>query len=139
MADKPDSPHIPKAESSQEGQHESVRWSQYAENRPNPLPELAVDSQAAPEPVSNIEELKAQDDANPLAGVPVTRAPRLLQPDGGDPRSPAVVFNEPEQSWVAKHKSLIITGLVVALIILVGTVVGVEVRSHKSVNGGGTA
>lgn len=140
MADSPGSPHPANVDSSHEDPHESVRWSQYAENRPNPLPELAVDPQAAPEPVSNLEELKTQDDANPLAGVPVTRPPRLVQPDGGDPRSPAeVVFNnEPERSWIAKHKSWVITILVLVVTILIATVVGVVVKSHKPASEGGS-
>ncbi|KAJ4386075.1 hypothetical protein N0V93_008967 [Gnomoniopsis smithogilvyi] len=139
MADDPGSPHTAKEpESSKEGSHESTRLSEYAENRPNPLPELAVDPQAASEPVSNLEELKAHDDANPFAGVPVTRPPGLVQPDGGDQRGPAVVFNDPERSWIGKHKSWVIAGLLLAVITLVATVVGVVVKGHKSVNGGGS-
>lgn len=132
------SPHTQEAESSLDiGSQDNVRWSQYAENRPNPLPELAVDPEAAPEPVSNLEELKAPDDANPFAGVPVTRPPGLVQPDGGDPRSSAIVFNEPEQSWITKHKSWIIAAFTVVVMILVATVVGIVVKNHEANTGGG--
>lgn len=141
MANDPASPHnTPKVESGLEGPHERISWSssQYAENGANPLPELAVDSVAGAEPVSNIQELKAQDDANLFAGVPVIRPPGLIQPDGGDPRSPAVVFNEPEQSWMAKHKTWIFTGLILVVTVLIATVVGVVVKGHKSAEGAGS-
>lgn len=133
------SAHSPQAGGSQQGSHrESIRWSQYAENRPNPLPELAVDQEPAPELVSNLEELKTQEDANPLAGLPVARPPGLIQPDGGDQRSAAVVFKEPERSWIAKHKSWAISGLLLVVMILVGTVIGVVIGTHEGyVYGGG--
>lgn len=136
--DDPPSPDHQGAESSlDKGSQEDVRWSQYAENRPNPLPELAVDPEAAPEPVSNLEELKAPDDANPFAGVPVTRPPGVVQPDGGDPRSSVIVFNEPEQSWITKHKSWIIAAFTVVVMILVATVVGIVVKNRDVTSGGG--
>lgn len=135
--DDPRSPHGQEAEGSHKASQENVRWSQYAENRPNPLPELAVDPHAAPEPVTNLEELKASDEANPLAGVPVTRPPGLVQPDGPDPRSSAIVFNEPEQSWITKHKSWIIAAFTLVVMILVATVVGIVVKNHSVNSAGG--
>lgn len=131
------SPHgRPEADSTHKASQENVRWSQYAENRPNPLPELAIDPHAAPEPVTNLEELKAPVDADPLADVPVTRPPGLVQPDGGDPRSSAIVFNDPEQPWITKHKSWIIAAFTMVVMILVATVVGIVVK-NRSVNPAG--
>lgn len=138
MADTPGSPLSAELDGSQRGSCERVRWSQYAENRPNPLPELAIDPEApAPELVSNLEqESKVQDDANPFAGLRVARPPGSVQPDGGDERSAAVVFREPERSCIARHKVWIVGSLLVVLLILVGTVVGVVVKSHKTTVGG---
>lgn len=126
----PVSPHITEAESSRQGAQGSVRWSQYAENRANPLPEVAVNSEAAPETASDVEEPKAPDNVNPLDGVPVTRPPGPIQPDGGDPRSPAVMFSEPKKSWWKRNQSWGMFGVLVIVVALAATIIGVVVATR---------
>lgn len=117
------------------GAPHDARWSQYAENQANPMPELVVNEERAPEPLSNLDHVNCaaipydnddDDDDEPSMGRPV------IQPDLGDRRSAAVVYAEPDRSWIAKHKSWVISGLIVAVIILVGVVVGVVVTGRHS-------
>lgn len=133
----PASPHSPEPENSQQpGAQEQVRWSTYAENRPNPLPQFLDPADRAPEVVSNLSEPKDEAEVDPFAGVPVTRPPRV-EPDGPDPRSPAVVFAEPKQSWAGKRRNLAISLVILFIIVLVGTVVGVVVGNRLHSGGGG--
>lgn len=122
---------------------EPRRWSQFAEHQTCPLPQLAVDPDGgAPEPLSNLdlhqEECSSahRDDDSASRGS----ARPVVEPDFSDQRSAAIVYAEPDRSWVSKNKSYIIAGLVVALIALTGVTVGVVVTQlHKNSSGGGGA
>lgn len=105
------------------------RFSQYAEAIENPLPQLAFES--VPEPVSNLEELECDD---------ATSTRPVVQPDDPvDRRSSAVVYAGEEPSRFRKYRTPMIIGLVIAVIVLTGTIVGVVVsnRGHDGSGGGG--
>ena len=106
------------------------RFSQYAEAIANPPPQIAVES--VPEPVSNLDQLDCDDTAS-------TRP--VVQPDDPvDRRSSAVVYAGEEPSRFRKYRIPIIVGLIIAVIILTGTVVGVVVSNHShDTSGGGGA
>lgn len=114
--------------------HRSSQY-EFAEYRQNPLPELAVDSNCLPEAVvaSPGQGGLDCDDESTRTIHPV------VQPDFNDPRGPAVVYAEPDRSWIAKHKTWVIAGLIMAVIILTGVTVGVVIteRSHNNSSDGG--
>lgn len=105
---------------------------QFVELQGCPLPELAVDPDCAPEPLSNLDKLENtdRDDASTHPVVPV-------EPDVGDRRPSAVVYAEPDRSWISKHKSWVILGLIVAVIIMTGVTVGVVIVERHNTSGGG--
>lgn len=112
-------------------QDSQVRYSQYAEGIDNPLPQIVAES--VPEPVSNLNQLDCDDSAS-------TRP--VVQPDDPvDRRSSAVVYAGEEPSRFRKYRTWIIAGLIMAVIVLTGTVVGVVVanRDHDSSGGGGAS
>lgn len=111
----------------QPGAHDEPRWSAYAENRPNPLPQFVDPDDHAPQVV----EPKGQGELDPLAGVPITRPPGV-EPDGAEPRSPAVVFGEPPKSWLNRNKIWVIFLVVLIVLAGVGIAVGVEVATRQS-------
>lgn len=119
----------------------------FAELCDNPPPELAVDPDCLPEAVvthANVNahanenenesesQVKEEDGDNDNAS---TRP--VIQPDFRDLRGPAIVYAEPDRSWIAKHKTWVITGLIVAVIIMIGVTVGV-VEIERARNGLGT-
>lgn len=105
---------------------------EFVELQSCPLPELAVDPECAPEPLSNLDKLDNtdHDDASTYPVVPV-------EPDVGDRRPSAVVYAEPDRSWISKHKSWVILGLIVAVIIMTGVTVGVVITERHNSSGGG--
>ncbi|ROW10334.1 hypothetical protein VMCG_01787 [Cytospora schulzeri] len=112
-------------------QDHPLRFSQYAEAIENPLPQIAVES--VPEPVSNLEELECDDTAS-------TRP--VVQPDDPvDRRSSAVVYTGEEPSRFRKYRTPMIFGLIIAVVLLTGTVVGVVIanRGHGGSGGGGAS
>ncbi|KAF3768600.1 hypothetical protein M406DRAFT_71588 [Cryphonectria parasitica EP155] len=117
-------------EQQQQGPREA-RWSQYVENQINPMPEVAVDHDCAPEPV-NLEQVDCTDDTSSRSVRPV------IQPDMGDRRSATVVYAEPDRSWIARHKSWVIASLVLVVIVLTGVTVGVVMMNRQKGSGGGS-
>lgn len=102
----------------------------FAEFCSNPPPELVLDQDHLPEPVTH----GGDDDSNGSTHP-------VVQPDVGDRRGPAVVYAEPDRSWIAKHKTWVIVGLILAIIVMVGVTVGVVLveRAHNGpgIEGGG--
>lgn len=98
---------------------------QYAEYQTCPLPELAVDPQGAPEPLSNLDDRSIQNGVQPDI-------------DYNAIRSPAIVYAEPDRSWLAKHKSWVVFGLVSAVLLLSGVIAAVVISHNvQSRSGGG--
>ncbi|KAK7734672.1 hypothetical protein SLS53_007775 [Cytospora paraplurivora] len=102
------------------------RFSQYAEANANPLPEIAVES--VPEPSRNMEQLDCDDTAS--------THPVVEPDDPVDRRGSAVVYAGEAPSRFRRYRIWIIVGLVIAVIILTGTVVGVLVSKNN--HGGGS-
>lgn len=117
---------------------------EFAELCSNPFPELAFDPDSLPEPLvvgGGNNNTNASDQAN----SPLTDGDHndnastrpVIAPDASDVRGPAIVYAEPDRSWIAKHKSWVITGLIVTVIITIGVAVG-AVMVEKAKNGGGS-
>lgn len=114
------------------------RWSQFAEHQSCPLPELAVDPEGAPEPLQNLDQPQEECANRGDESASTSSAHPVVEPDFSDQRSAAMVYVEPDRSWVSRHKSYIIAGLVVAVIILTGVTVGVVVTERQKDSGGGS-
>lgn len=127
-----------RSDSSQQTGAQEPRWSAYAENRRNPLPQFVDPSDNAPEVVPGQDLPKGEGVVDPFAGVPVTRPP-LIEPDGLDPRSPAIVFAEPDKTWIERHRTWIVAVAVMIPIVIVGIVVGVVVATRQGGREGGSS
>lgn len=104
-----------------DGSSSSIHGPQYAEYQACPLPELAVDPQGAPEPISNLDDVDTDRSTRPVVQPDV---------DYNEIRSPAVVYAEPDRSWFAKHKSWVVFGLV-SLVLLLSGVIAAVVITHN--------
>lgn len=141
----------PEAELAPDAMAASQKEQEFAELGDNPFPELAFDPDCLPEPVAAVDGHNAHDDV----GSPLTPDGRgslaahdansnnnaishaaAIEPDASDNRGPAVVYAEPNRSWVAKHKAWVIVGVILTAIITIGVAVGV-VLVEKAKHGGG--
>lgn len=111
--------------SSSSSQNRPRRFSQYAEAIANPLPEIVVESVTGPS--RNMEQLDCDDTAS--------THPVVEPDDPVDRRSSAVVYAGEAPSRFRRYRIWIIVGLVIAVIVLTGTVVGVLVSKNN--RGGG--
>lgn len=139
--------HEPKREQSELTSHsendvdaDNAPQKEFAELCSNPFPELVFDPDCLPEPVvGGGNNTNASDQANsPMAdgdhNDSASTRP-VIAPDASDVRGPAIVYAEPDRSWIAKHKSWVITGLIMMVIITIGVAVG-AVLMEKAKHGG---
>lgn len=138
----------PEAELAPDAMAASQKEQEFAELGNNPFPELAFDPDCLPEAVA-VDGNNAHDIVSPLTpdgrgslaahdvnSDNVNSHPATVEPDASDNRGPAVVYSEPDRSWVAKHKAWVIVGVILTAIITIGVAVGV-VLVEKAKHGGG--
>lgn len=118
--------------------------SDFVEHQQCPPPEVAVQQDEQPEPLSNLDELAADhqnaNDKGLSAGSRrhIRRIVDGIQPDFGDERPPAQGLAGPpsKRSWLARHKMYIIIGAVLAVLIIVASAVGALLMAPRKAAGG---
>lgn len=119
--------------------------SDFVEHQQCPPPEVAVQQDEQPEPLSNLDELAADrqnaNDKGLSAGSRrhVRRIVDGIQPDFGDERPPAQGLAGPssKRSWLARHKLYVIIGVALAVsIIIVASAVGALIKTPRKAAGG---
>lgn len=120
--------------------------SNFVEHQQCPPPEVAIQPDEQPEPLSNLAELAAdREEQNANDGVGLSAGSRRhvrrivdeIQPDFGDERPPADMGARPpsKRSWMARHKTLLIVVAVLLVIIVVASTVGALVKRPKEAAG----